>query len=101
MYGTRDAASNWEDCYIDSANDIGFSSGVASPCVFKHKIRKLWLTVRGDDFTLPGSDEDLDWFESEINNIFEGKVRGRPGPGPGDVKSIRVLNRIVEWSIDG
>ena len=100
MCGTRDAASNWEDCYMDFANDIGFVSGVASPCVFKHKSRKLWLTVHGDDFTLLGSDADLDWFENEIKK-FEVTVRGRLGPGPDDVKSIRILNRIVEWSIDG
>ena len=101
MYGTRDAASNWEDCYMDFSNDIGFVSGVASPCVFKHKTRKLWLTVHGDDFTLLGSDADLDWFENEIKKKFEVKIRGRLGPGPGDVKSIRILNRIIEWSADG
>ena len=39
MYGTRDAASNCEDCYMEFANDVGFTSGIASPCVFKHKTR--------------------------------------------------------------
>ena len=86
---------------MDFANDTGFVSGVASPCVFKHKSRKLWLTVHGDDFTLLGSDADLDWFEDEIKKKFEVKVRGRLGPGPDDVKSIRILNRIIEWSTDG
>ena len=57
MHGTRDAASNWEDCYMDFASEIGFNSGIASPCVFKHKTRKLWLTVHGYDFTELGSDE--------------------------------------------
>ena len=38
MCGTRDAASNWEDCYIEFARDIGLNSGITSPCVFnKHK----------------------------------------------------------------
>ena len=101
MYGTRDAVSNWEDCYMDFARDIGFNSGIASPCVFKHKTRRLWLTVHGDGFTLLGSGEDLDWFEKEIKAKFEVKVRGRLGPGPDDLKSIRILNRIVEWTQDG
>ena len=52
MYGTRDAASNWEDCYMDFASEIGFSNGVASPYVFKQNTRRLWLTVHCDDFTL-------------------------------------------------
>ena len=101
MYGTRDAASNWEYGHMEFANDIGFTSGIASPCVFKHKTRRLWLTVHGDDFTLLGSDEDLDWFEDEIKKKFEVKVRGRLGPGPNDVKSIRILTRIVEWTRNG
>ena len=86
---------------MDVARDIGFNSGIASPCVFKHKTRRLWLTVHGDGFTLLGSGEDLDWFEKEIKAKFEVKVRGRLGPGPDDLKSIRILNRIVEWTQDG
>jgi len=57
--------------------------------------------VHGGDFTLLGSDEDLDWFEKMIKEKFEVKVRGRLGPGLNDTKSIRILNRIVEWSQDG
>ena len=101
MYGTRDAASNWEDCYMEFAREIGFNNGIASPCIFKHKTIRLWLTVHGDDFTLLGSDEDLDWFESMIKEKFEVKVRGRLGPGLSDTKSIRILNRIIEWTPDG
>jgi hypothetical protein len=33
--------------------------------------------------------------------VFEVKVRGRLGPGEEDEKSIRILNRIVEWGSDG
>jgi len=103
MYGTRDAASNWEDCYMDFARSIGFESGLASPCVFKHKTKKLWLTVHGDDFTLLGSDHDLNWFETQIKEKFEVKLRGRLGPGvkKEEDQSIRILNRIIEWNKDG
>ena len=103
MYGTRDAASNWEDGYMDFAKGIGFESGLASPCVFKHRTRKLWLTVHGDDFTLLGSDCDLDWFERKIKEEFEVKIRGRLGPGgkKAEDQSIRILNRIIEWNREG
>ena len=57
--------------------------------------------MHGDDFTLLGSDEDLDWFEKMIKEKFEVKIRGRLGPGVNDQKSIRILNRILEWSQDG
>ena len=101
MYGTQDAASNWEDCYMDFAREICFNSGIASPCVFKQKTRRLWLTVHGYDFTLLGSEEDLDWFQKELKAKFEVKVRVRLGPGADDSKAIRVLNPIVEWTRDG
>ena len=74
MYGSRDAASNWHDCFMDFARDIGFHSGIASRCVFNHKTRILWLTVHGDDFVMLGSDEDLNGFEKEIKANVEVKV---------------------------
>ena len=86
---------------MDFARKIGFTSGLASPSVFKHKTRRIWLTVHGDDFTLLASDADLDWFENKIKLEFEVKVRGRLGPGEEDTRSIRILNRIIEWSNDG
>eukprot|EP00959_Pyramimonas_sp_CCMP1952_P323927 6779420-Pyramimonas_sp.AAC.1 len=71
MYGTRDAASNWEDSCMDFAIEVGFKSGVASPCVLKHETRALWLTVHGYDFALLGGDLDFDWLENKIKEEFE------------------------------
>ena len=34
MYGTRDAAKNWEKCYADFMTSIGFQRGLASSCAF-------------------------------------------------------------------
>ena len=57
-----------------------FTSGVAPPRVFRHRGRKPWLTVRGDDFAQLASGEDLDWFEKKIPEEFEAQARGRLGP---------------------
>ena len=57
--------------------------------------------MHGDDFTLLGSDEDLDWFEKEMKAKLDLNVRGRLGPGTDDVKSIRIFIRIVERTHDG
>ena len=51
-----------------------------------------------DDFTFVGNDEDLDWFEDMISKEFEVKVRGRLGIDKEDIKSIRILSRVVEWT---
>ena len=34
MYGTRDAARNWEMEYTGFMRDAGFKQGIASPCAF-------------------------------------------------------------------
>ena len=100
MYGTRDAAQNWEAAYCEFMEKIGFKRGIASPCIFRHKSRNLRVVVHGDDFTILGWEEDLDWYRNRIQERFEVKLRGRIGRDKEDDKSIRILNRIVTWFPD-
>ena len=95
MYGTRDAAQNWEKAYAGIMKEIGFKSGIASPCVFKHDERNMKAVVHGDDFTIIGRSHDLDWLRQKISTRFEVKSRGRLGQGIGDDEEIRILNRII------
>ena len=60
MYGTRRAATRWEDTYTQALERLGFVQGRASPCCFTHATRELKLVVHGDDFTILGNDSDLD-----------------------------------------
>ena len=101
MYGTRDAAQNWEYAYVAFMEKVGFARGAASPCVFYMKGRNLRVVVHGDDFTVLGYEEDLDWFRRAISEEYEVKFRGRIGPGATDDKAIRILNRVVEWTTEG
>ena len=50
-----------------------------------------------------GSDHDLDWFEAQIKEKFEVKLRGRLGPGvkKEEDQPVRILNRIIERNEDG
>ena len=59
VYGTRDAGSNWEDCYRDCLEEIGFLSGAALPCVCFHPERNISVVVHGDDFTALEVSDDL------------------------------------------
>ena len=101
MYGTRDAAQNWEYAYVEALEAMGFTKGKATPCAFYMKERNLRLVVHGDDFTVLGMEEDLDWFRRKISEVFEVKFRGRLGPAERDDKCIRILNRVVEWTSGG
>ena len=60
MYGTQAAADGWQQEYSSTLIDFGFRQGVASPCVFWHKERRLVCSVHGDDFTTAGGKRDLD-----------------------------------------
>ena len=79
----------------------GFTQGMATPCAFYHAGRDIRCVVHGDDFTLLGTDAELNWFRNKISIRYDVKFRGRLGIGEGDDKSIRILNRIVEWGEEG
>ena len=101
LYGTRDAAQNWEFEYSDFLVENGFTKAVSNPCMFHHKLRDIRIVVHGDDFTVLASCSQLDWFRACISGKFEVKFRGRLGPGQDEDRSIRILNRVLEWTDEG
>ena len=70
---------SWEDCYAEVLVKMGFRRGIASPCCFYHDQRHLSLVVHGDDFTCLGTLENLAWYEAQMAEAFEIKVRGHLG----------------------
>ena len=97
MYGTRDAAANWEDKYSSHLVSLGFMRGKSSPCTFFHPERGVRCVVHGDDFTFLGNEENLKWCTQVMTEEYEVKVRGLLGPDRHDDKSMTILNRCVEW----
>ncbi len=69
MYGTRDAAQNWEVTYVKFMIDAEFASGKATPCVFYNKERELRAVVHGDDFTILGKEEELDFSSDDQSKV--------------------------------
>ena len=98
MYGTRRAADGWQQEYAGALISLGFTQGVASPCLFFHKERQLATSVHGDDFTTSGEKRHLDWFEDALETKYELKRGGRLGPGAKDKKEITVLNRVLRYT---
>jgi len=101
LYGTRDAAQNWEETYSTWLISLGFSRGRASPCVFYHHSRKIRIVVHGDDFTCLGYSDQLDWLREQFASRFTVKFKARLGPQEGDDKSVQILNRVVTWGDHG
>ena len=105
LYGTRDAPSNWEHAIKDVMESIGFKQGVSNPCLYVHDEFSLRCNVHGDDFTVVGSYDKLQWLIKELKKAWTIEVRGilaRPGSRlPNVCHKISVLNRLVSWTEHG
>ena len=61
LYGTRDAALNWQQTLSDHLVENRFVRGVGHPSVFHHSTRDIWMLVHGDDYCSAGAPDDLSW----------------------------------------
>ena len=59
------------------------------------------VVVHGDDFVCLGAASGLDWFKKALGDEHPIKQRGRLGSGPKDDRTVRILNRAVEWREEG
>lgn len=59
------------------------------------------MVVHGDDFTILGHLVPIDWFKKRMESKYDIKHRGHIGPHRTYEKSLRILNRIVEWTEEG
>jgi hypothetical protein len=97
MYGTRRAADGWQEEYSSLMVKLGFRQGDSCPNVFHHHEKCIVCSVHGDDFTPSGPKTSLDWLETSIALEYEISIGPRLGPGPGDAKEGRALNRVIRW----
>ena len=82
-------------------HDLGFERGNASHCVLVHKERGITTAVYGDDFTSAGRKSQLDWSKQSMEVRYELKELARLGPGAGDDKEAKILNRVIRWTEAG
>jgi hypothetical protein len=102
MYGTRNAAANWEKFSTGVCKDAGFDIGKTSPCVGNHSSLKARFFKHGDDFVIGGARQHLYEVLDRLGKGIELKCKAIIGPRPdlGDATEGRILNRIVRYVID-
>ena len=100
MYGTRDAAQNWENEYAMSLVNIGFNKGKASPCLFYHAERKIRTFIHGDEYVSAGDRKGLLWLSTQLEAKYEIKTT-MVSQEEKDQKTVRVLNRLVTLRANG
>ena len=75
LYGTRDAAKEWQGTLSDHLRTLGFVSGIGHPSVFKHEERGLCVLVHGDDYFTSGFSDQLDWLEKSLGEKYEIQIK--------------------------
>ena len=63
LYGTRDAAANFQSLVKTVMTQCGFRQSHQNPCTYVHKGKKIRTLVHGDDFVSVGSRMALKWFK--------------------------------------
>ncbi len=101
LYGTRDAPKRWQAFLDEQLVALGFVKGRASPCCFFHLRLGVRCIVHGDDFVLSGTAGALDEVKARMHERFLLKELGRLGSGQGELKELRVLNRVIQWTPAG
>ena len=95
MYGTRDAAQNWERQYEQVRIGLGFTQGKSSPCVFLHSERDIRTVVHGDDFSGSAVESVCVWCEQLMKANFLCKRKALLGPAPHHDKCMRALTGVL------
>lgn len=70
LYGTRDAAANFQKLVKQVMVMAGFTVNVYNPCTFYHPGRDLMTLVHGDDFVTSGRRADVEWLKKVLNDQF-------------------------------
>ena len=79
LYGTRDAAMNWQEEVAKDMRRLGFTRGQYNPCLYYHRQRNLRTFLQGDDFATVGARQEVKWFKTALEQIF-GTNTQRVGP---------------------
>ena len=59
LYGTRDAAMNWQDEVAREMLNAGFRRAKYNPCLYYHEGRNLRTFLHGDDFATVGTMDNV------------------------------------------
>merc|ERR1712023_524498 len=66
LYGTRDAAMNWQEEVAREMVRIGFARGKYNPCLYFHQKRNLRTFLHGDGFATVGTRERVKWLKEAL-----------------------------------
>ena len=100
LYGTRDAAANFQKEVMKFMIKCGFRQGRYNPCTYYHKGRHMITLVHGDDFVTAGYRSDCERMKMQLEKRFEIKTK-LVGMMSDEAKEERILNRVIRVNAHG
>jgi len=100
LYGTRDAAMNWEAEINGTMKDLGYLKGKASACVYCHKDIESTAAIHGDDILVEGDEIEMKELYEKIKKKYECTMTMIGGASHLE-KKMKILNRRIEWKSEG
>ena len=100
LYGTRDAASNFQEEVGKFMRANGFIRGKYNASTYYHPEKDIKDLVHGDHFVSSGRGKDLLWLKGKLQGRFEIKTKVI-GLGQGESREERVLNRVISVGPEG
>ena len=77
---------------------MGVKGSRAAPTTFYNTATKVRLVVHGDEFTLSGTQVELEKMRGLFKKWYDVKDRGIMGSGTGDVKEVVILGRTLKFT---
>ena len=102
MYGTRDAANQYDAFSNEKITGVGYLTGKSCPCLYRHKDALSIGWRHGDDMIFVGEDLVVDDVYKKLGKEMILKLRAKLGFEEGDDRHISVLNRLISFeTVDG
>ena len=100
LYGTRDAAREWQETLSKHLEHLGFTIGRGHLATFHHRERGVMTLVHGDDYVSSGMPSELDWLQAELEKRYKIKTQ-RTREADGKEVEANILNRTVRRTPEG
>ena len=94
LYGTRDAARNWDSEVSKTMAEGNFKKGLANPCLHHHAQRDLASMVHGDDILIEGRRRDVEKAVAFIRSKYEVRM-SMIGADYDLDNEMQMLNRVI------
>ena len=98
LYGTRDAATTWQETLSKHLEQICYVRGAGHSCVSYHRARGLKTLVHGDDYVTSCPLTQLRCLKKQLEKQYACKSQELFPGHDGSLSEGKVLNRVIRFT---